>query len=180
MPSGRKPNLANSSASGINGTRDESISMVTELAVAISRLWPIRENPVISVAAWTSRSLAASRPILLSLVMEARAALAASEEASPPLRAVFTTPTPMALVRTRASPTLAPLLDQTSFFFMNPVTQSPYLGVGSAIVWPPAITAPLSLTLSIPPRRIWSMTEMGRHEGKQRRFMATLGSPPMA
>ena len=42
---------------------------------------------------------------------------------------------------------LALLFVRISFGWANPVTQSPYFGVGSAIVCPPATTAPASAIL---------------------------------
>ncbi len=121
-----------------------SISKETELALATSYACPERENPVTSVAAWTSRSLAKSLAILFNLVIESTAASKDSLGASLPFFAVLITPTPKAFVSTSTSPSFAPLLDHTSLSFINDVTHSPYFGVGSDIVCPPAITAPAS------------------------------------
>ena len=48
------------------------------------------------------------------------------------------------------------------------------------MLWPPAMTAPASFTLSAPPSRMARTASAGRQEGTASRFMASLGAPPMA
>ena len=87
---------------------------------------------------------------------------------------------PKGLVRTRTSPVLALLLVSISLGWAKPVTQSPYLGVGSAIVWPPLTTAPDSDTLLYPPAKISCIIDVSKQDGKHNRFIAIAGSPPIA
>ena len=48
------------------------------------------------------------------------------------------------------------------------------------IVWPPAMTQFASTALACPPSRMARISSFGRQFGTQRRFIATLGTPPMA
>ena len=87
----------------------------------------------------------------------------------------MTTPVPSGLVRKRRSPGRAPALVRMRSGWIVPVTQRPYFGSASVTVWPPAMTAPASATLSAPPakmavtdRRRQVLGEGGDVEGEQR------------
>ena len=62
--------------------------------------------------------------------------------------AVVMMPEPIALVSSRASPTRAPLLASMRSSATNPLTDRPYLGSSSLMVWPPAMEQPASTHLS--------------------------------
>ena len=61
-----------------------------------------------------------------------------------------------------------------------PVTLNPYLGSLSFIVWPPEITMPASLALSLPPRNISTRISSERSFGNPTIFNALIGVAPIA
>ncbi len=104
VPPGTMPTEAYSSASGNVGTDCHRIAMPTSLAVAISRAWPRRPKPVISVQALTPTSLITSEATRFNVVMLSVILLIASWEAISPFRAVAMIPVPRGLVKTSRSP----------------------------------------------------------------------------
>ena len=146
--------LANSSAPGSIGTASAFISAVKPLPSAISRTWPIRPKPVISVQEFTSYFSMDCCAFALRAVMAAIRDFSYSPERSCAFAAVVSTPLPIAFVSMRRSPSFAEELESTLSGLTNPVTASPYFGSGSSMVWPPQSMAPASSTLSAPPASI--------------------------
>ena len=87
---------------------------------------------------------------------------------------------PSGFVRTSASPILAPLFVTTLSSSTKPVTERPYFGSSSCTEWPPHRRAPASSIFDCPPARISRRTPRSSAQGKQTRFIAANGSPPIA
>ena len=96
------------------------------------------------------------------------------------LAPVVRTPVPRGLVITKRSPGCAPTFLRILSGCTYPVTQRPYLGSGSWIVWPPAMVQPASTALSWPPFKICRIVSLERQLGTHNKFIATAGCPPMA
>ena len=162
------------------GTRPGQSSMVHPAPSAISLAWPIRPKPVTSVQALGRRGTAARAASRLSAAIRSVIARYSAPLSSSALAAVVRIPVPRGLVSTSRSPSLAPRLVSTAPGWTRPLTHRPYLGSASSMLWPPAVTAPASATLAAPPSRMAPTASRGRQEGTASRFMASLGSPPMA
>src|SRR6185437_14554102 len=98
--------------------------------------------PVTSVAAVTPAASAASPAEASSVVIDATAAARTSGAAAPRLCAVATTPVPIALVSTSASPGRAASIVNKRDGEARPTTAIPYLGSGSSMVCPPTTRQP--------------------------------------
>ena len=133
-----------------------------------------------SVAAWTSRDLAASHTARFRVDI---VSTAASSEAPGQRRcfiAVVMIPVPRGFDSTSTSPGRAPWFAQIRSSRTRPVTASPYLGSVSDTECPPARTAPASLTFASPPARTWARISLGRRSLQHRMFSALIGTPPIA
>jgi len=180
LPPGIFHARASSSAAGKAGTASAAITAPVPLAAHISRRWPRKPNPVMSVTAWHSCRSMIRAAAALSCSMTATAGARSASDRSSFLRAVVRTPTPSGLVRMRASPGRAPRLSRRSDRLTTPVTANPYFGSGSSTVWPPAMTMPASAAFSAPPRKISPSNAMPSFFGKAAMFSAVTGVAPMA
>jgi hypothetical protein len=120
-------------------------------------------------------------PTSLSRTIEATAASACVALACPLLIAVVSTPTPSAFVSTTSWPGRSPALVSRRSGWASPVTAMPYLGSGSSMVWPPAITKPASVAMSCPPASTSASSDVGSASVFQpTRLSANSGRPPIA
>src|ERR1700722_1212439 len=181
-PPGTYPARTHSTAPGSIGIFAEAIFTLTLLASAISRVCPIRPNPVMSVAAWTSglNSAATSAASLLRVVIDLVAPATHAGSALPCLIAVEMTPVPSGLVSMSTSLAFAPLFAKIRFGCTDPVTAYPNLISSSRILWPPITVQPASIILERPPARICSAICKSSLSGKHSNAREVSGRPPMA
>ncbi len=133
-----------------------------------------------SVAAETPAPRIASHAARFSVAAASTASSISASVTRSRFSAVVSIPKPTGLVRTSASPTLAPALRTTSSSFTKPVTESPYLGSSSWTEWPPQSFAPDSSIFDWPPARISRRMPTSSEPGNPTRFSAVNGSPPIA
>src|SRR5580693_5784873 len=181
VPPETKPAAARSAAPGRSGTAEAVTVAAAPLAASMRCSWPSRPKPVTSVAAVTPAARAAWLAAALSWVIEATAASTTSGGGAPRLTAVAITPVPTGLVKISWSPGAARSMVISRSGSARPTTARPYLGTGSSMVCPPAITQPASAATRAPPCRTWPSRAMSRPSpGQAARLTANSGRPPMA
>src|SRR5580704_3577182 len=181
VPPETKPAAARSAAPGRIGTAEAVTVAAAPLAASMRCRWPSRPKPVTSVAAVTPAARAVWLAAALSWVIEAMAASTTSGGGAPRLTAVAITPVPTGLVKISWSPGAARSMVISRSGSARPTTARPYLGTGSSMVCPPAITQPASAATRAPPCRTWPSRAMSRPSpGQAARLTANSGRPPMA
>ncbi len=181
VPPGTWPAAASSRAVASRGTARPSMRAATPLWRAISWRWPRSPNPVMSVQASTPTRRMTRAAVALRVVMDAMAAATTTSSAASSLMAVAMMPVPSGLVRTSRSPGRAVEFRMTAAGSTWPTAQSPYLGSGSSMEWPPMMTMPACRAMALPPSRIRSrMPWPSSFRGKATRLSAVSGRPPMA
>jgi hypothetical protein len=142
---------------------------------------PRRPKPVMSVQAWTPTSCISSEALSFKVAMHLVTFRTSSSLTTPAFTAVLMIPVPNGLVSISLSPALAPPLVTSRLGCTVPVTERPYFNSASIILCPPTSVTPASRSLSTPPLRISCKTEISRDSiGKQTKFMAVSGLPPIA
>ena len=143
--------------------------------------WPSRPKPVMSVAACAPAAFIASAPCRFSVVIEAMAAASTLSGAALRLTAVVSTPVPIGLVSTSASPGRAPAFDTMRRGSIVPVTNRPNFGSSSTIEWPPEMAMPASAQIAAAPsstRRSGAVPS--RSTGQATKESALSGVAPIA
>src|SRR5207253_1332248 len=109
VPPGIAPRSASSTAFGNSGTDAASISAATPLAASMLCKWPSRPKPVTSVAACTPPPVAriARAAPAFNVAIDCTAAPISAAVARSRFKAVVSTPVPIGLVSTSASPARA-------------------------------------------------------------------------
>ena len=97
------------------------------------------------------------------------------------LTAVVSTPVPIGLVSTSASPGRAPALDTMRSGWIVPVTNRPNFGSSSTIEWPPEMAMPASAQIAAAPSSTWrSGAVPSVSTGQATKLSALSGVAPMA